>query len=198
VSKAWRRRTQKDPYRRRAQAEGYRSRAAYKLKEIATRHGVVQPGDVVVDLGAAPGGWSQIAIELVGPKGRVIAVDVKPMEPLPGVLVMQGDVTRPETQALIRETTGTVDVVLSDMAPRISGAYAMDHAKSIALAETALDAALQVLRPGGRFAVKVFQGDMFKRFYDRVGRSFEEHRALRPAATRKGSSEVYVLGFGRR
>lgn len=190
----WRNKRRSDQYYKRAKEEGYLSRASYKLKQLADEHRIISTGDTVVDLGAAPGGWSQVALERVGPKGRVIAVDLKPIE-ADGVTTIRGDVTEQPTIHQIRETAGgSVDCVLSDMSPNISGNFSMDHARSVHLAEIALQAAEELLKPGGGFVVKVFQGDMFKGYYDQVGELFDYHKATSPDASRKESSETYVVG----
>lgn len=194
MGESWHARRRRDPYYRKAKREGYLSRAAYKLKEINTKYNVMRPGDRVVDLGAAPGGWSQVAKEIVGENGVVVGVDLKPIT-AENVLSVRGDMTKPETLAEVREAAGgPVDVVISDMAPNISGNYSMDHARSVHLAEIALESAAALLEPGGCFVVKVFQGDLFKEYYDAVGTRFAYHTALSPKATRKGSSEAYVIG----
>jgi 23S rRNA (uridine2552-2'-O)-methyltransferase len=158
----WRRETRRDPYHRAAKAGGYRARSAFKLKQIQERHRVMKKGGVVVDLGAAPGGWSQVAMEAVGEDGLVVAVDLAPMRPLPGVRMMKGDMTKEETVARLLEiieerrpgaTRAGVDAVLSDMSPKLSGTYSMDQARSYFLALHALRFAERVLTPGGRIAL---------------------------------------------
>lgn len=194
MGRSWREKRRGDEYYRRAQEEGYLSRASYKLKELLDEHHVMRPGDAVVDLGAAPGGWSQVALEHVGDEGRVIAVDPRPIE-AEGVTAIRGDVTEERTLRRIRDTAGgPLDCVISDMSPKISGTYSMDHARSVHLAEIALEVAEKLLRPGGGFIVKVFQGDLFKGFYDEVGERFDYHKATSPAASREESSETYVIG----
>ena len=194
MGRTWREQRKRDHYYKKAKKEGYLARSAYKLKQIDSRYNILSKGDVVVDLGAAPGGWSQVALEKVGMGGMVIGVDLKEIE-AEGVIAIRGDMTKDETLAQVREAAGgPVDVVLSDMSPRISGNYSMDHARSVHLSQIALQAALKLLRPGGHFAVKVFQGDLFKGFYDEVGEHFGYHQGQTPKATRKGSSEAYVIG----
>ncbi|MDX1610961.1 MAG: RlmE family RNA methyltransferase [Candidatus Thermoplasmatota archaeon] len=196
MGRTWREQRKRDHYYKKAKKEGYLARSAYKLKQIDSRYNILSKGDVVVDLGAAPGGWSQVALEKVGMGGMVIGVDLKEIE-AEGVIAIRGDMTKDETLAQVREAAGgPVDVVLSDMSPRISGNYSMDHARSVHLSQIALQAALKLLRPGGHFAVKVFQGDLFKGFYDEVGEHFSFHKGQSPKATRKGSSEAYVIGKG--
>ena len=202
VSKAWRRRSQHDPYRRRAKAEGYRSRAAYKLKEIATRHGLIVHGDVVVDLGAAPGGWSQVAKELVGPTGRVVGVDLANIAAMEGVTFVRGDLTKQETidevlKILAKDAKGArVDVVISDMSPQLTGNYTMDQANSVWLCEHAAAFARKVLDAGGRFLVKVFEGEDYAAFRDDLKKSFHTVKPYNPPASRKQSSEIYLVATG--
>ncbi len=194
VGRSWHEKRKRDGFYKKAKREGYLSRAAYKLKEINRENTVMREGATVVDLGAAPGGWSQVAKEIVGESGKVIAVDLKRID-AEDVIAIRGDMTEDATLDEVREAAdGPVDCVLSDMSPNISGNYSMDHARSVYLCESALEAARKLLRPGGGFVVKVFQGDLFKPFYDEVGRAFEYHTATSPKATRKGSSEIYVIG----
>lgn len=194
MGRSWREQRDRDHYYKKAKEEGYLARSAYKLKQIQSKYNIIQKGDTVVDLGAAPGGWSQVARELVGDAGTVISVDLKDIE-AEDVIAIQGDVTEDETIERIKQAAGApVDVVISDMSPSISGNYSMDHARSVYLSQIALEAAYKLLEPGGNFAVKVFQGDMFKDFYDQVGRHFAYHKGQTPKATRKGSSEAYVIG----
>ena len=185
-----------DPYVKRANAEGYRSRAAYKLQQIAARDRLIKPGMVVVDLGAAPGGWSQVARKAAGDGGVVIAVDVLEFPQVPGVIGIRGDFYNGATlEALERALQGRqVDLVLSDMAPNLSGIAAADHARSIALAEVALDFALRHLKPQGNFLVKTFQGAGYDAFVAAMRRSFVEVHARKPQASRSRSSEVYLVG----
>ncbi len=183
-----------DKYYHKAKREGYRSRAAYKLKQILDKHPIFGEGDTVVDLGAAPGGWSQVALEEVGPSGRVIAVDQRPME-LEAATVIQGDVTEEDTLREISEAADlSVDAVISDMSPRISGNYSVDHARSVYLVQVALDAGRRLLEPGGGFVAKVFRGDMFMDVYEEVGEAFEQHGSTSPDASRDESSEAYLVG----
>jgi 23S rRNA (uridine2552-2'-O)-methyltransferase len=190
----------KDQYYNKAKQEGYRSRAAYKLKQLDEQANLLSPGDTVVDLGAAPGGWLQVAAEAVGPAGRVIGVDLQRIDPLEDhdVETIRGDMTEPETRAEIRELAGgEVDVVVSDMAPNMTGEYSVDHARSVHLARQALETARSVLAPGGNLAVKVFDGQDFQAFREDVEGEFEHVRTVRPEASRESSSEVYVVGLGR-
>jgi 23S rRNA (uridine2552-2'-O)-methyltransferase len=184
----------RDPYYRAAQREGLRSRAAFKLEFLARRNPIFRPGDRVLDLGAAPGGWSVVAREIVGPQGRVTAVDPRGMEPLEGVRVVRGKVGDPQLPGRLGEER--FDVVLSDMSPRISGAYATDHARSAELVEGALELARQVLVEGGSFVAKIFDGDLLPEVETHMARSFEEVRRSKPPASREPSSELYLLGLG--
>ncbi len=187
-----------DAYVKRAQSEGYRSRAAYKLAQIAERDKLLKHGMIVVDLGAAPGGWSQIAARQVAPGGRVIAVDQLEMPGLAGVSVVQGDFHEEATLAeLERLLEGkAVDLVLSDMAPNISGIASVDQARAVALAELALDFSVKHLKPEGNFLVKLFQGSGFEEFVKAVRGHFGQVLIRKPEASRSRSNEVYVLGKG--
>jgi len=199
-SKAWMRAHINDPFVRRAQKEGYRSRAAYKLKEIAARDHLLAPGMTVVDLGAAPGGWSQLAAATVGRDGMVVALDVVEMAPVPGVTTLHGDFRRPETLAALRTILAgrAADLVLSDMAPNISGIAASDQARMMELAECALEFAVLYLKPDGNFLVKVFQGAGFEGFLHRMRERFKRVVSRKPDASRGRSSETYLLGSGLR
>lgn len=194
---AWRKEQSRDRFFRKAKEEGYRARSAYKLLELARKSRLIRPGGVVLDLGAAPGGWSQVASELAGPSGRVVAVDVAEMAPLPGVRVLRCDIADPDCVRQMREALeGPADVVLSDAAPSTSGIALADHARSIELGQAALEAARQVLRPGGAFAVKVFRGPDFDAFVGQARGHFQSARTVVPEATRKESKEAYVVGTG--
>lgn len=183
-----------DHYYQKAREEGYLSRASYKLKQILEEHWIIEEGDTVVDLGAAPGGWSQVALEEVGPEGHVIAVDKRPIE-AEGVTVVRGDIEETATLRRISEAADlSVDAVISDMSPKISGNYSMDHARSVHLAQLALDTAEALLDPGGGFVAKVFRGDMFMDYYEEVGELFDFHKSTSPDASRDASSETYVIG----
>ena len=197
-SKGWLREHVTDPYVRRARTEGFRSRAAFKLQQITNRDRLFAPGMTVVDLGAAPGGWSQIAASAVGPRGRVVAVDLLEMAALPGVLRLQGDFGDEAVLAsLERELHGElVDVVLSDMAPNISGVASADQARAVALAELALEFALKHLKPQGKFLVKAFHGAGFEELLQTMRQRFVKVTIRKPEASRSRSSEVYLLGTG--
>ncbi len=183
----------KDGYYHKAQQEGYRSRAIYKLKQIDEKFNIFKEGDVVVDLGAAPGSWSEYAVECVG-DGNVLAVDKKNIRDLEGVSFHQGDMTEKEFVRRISIIAGEVDVVISDMSPNITGNYSMDHARSIYLAQQALNFCYANLSRGGKFVVKVFQGDDFKNYLESVKEAFHSVYGHSPRASRESSSEMYVIG----
>ncbi|MFO7641204.1 MAG: 23S rRNA (uridine(2552)-2'-O)-methyltransferase RlmE [Candidatus Competibacteraceae bacterium] len=194
-SARWLREHFTDEYVRRAQAEGYRSRAVYKLLEIHEKDRLLKPGGTVVDLGAAPGGWSQLATRLVGRDGRVIALDLLPMEPLAGVEFIQGDFreTAVLDQLLAALAGRPVDLVLSDLAPNTSGIKAVDQPRGLYLAELALDFAGRCLRPGGDFLVKAFQGEGFDAFLQDLRAAFATVAPRKPRASRPRSAEQYLL-----
>jgi 23S rRNA (uridine2552-2'-O)-methyltransferase len=187
-----------DPYVKRAQVDGYRARAAYKLLELNTKDKLIRAGNLVVDLGSAPGSWSQIAGRLVGVKGRVIASDILPMDSLENVDFIQGDFTEESVFTLIMERLGgaQADVVISDMAPNISGVDAADQAASMYLVELALDMARRVLKPKGDFVTKVFHGEGYDDYVKEVRKSFDKVAIRKPEASRARSREVYVVGKG--
>jgi 23S rRNA (uridine2552-2'-O)-methyltransferase len=200
-SKQWLERQLNDPYVAAARRDGFRSRAAYKLEEIAEKYGFLKPGGVVVDLGAAPGGWTQIAVKRVKAedgRGAVVALDILPFDPIPGAITFQQDFSEPEAESRLLEALGgrKADAVLSDMAAPTTGHRATDHIRIIALAEEALDFALKVLAPGGAFLAKVFQGGSEKSLLDVLKRDFATVRHLKPKASRAESPELYVLATG--
>ena len=198
MGKAWVKARKHDRFYRAAKRQDYRSRAAIKLSQIDRRYGIFREGDVVVDLGAAPGGWSQIARERIGRTGRVIAVDLVRIAPLEGVDVVRGDFADPDVQGRLFELLRRpADVVMSDMAPRLSGNRALDVARSLDLADAALSFAVRALRPGGAFLSKVFQGDGYPAFLRRVEAHFEGVKGVKPSASSARSAELYVLGVGR-
>jgi len=186
-----------DRYVRKAKEEGYRSRAAFKLRELAQQDRLILPGMTVVDLGSAPGGWSQIAAEMVGPKGRVVAVDILEMAALPGVEFIQGDFREDQTLERLEQALAgrPVDLVLSDMSPNISGIGMVDQARSAHLAELALEFSLKWLKPGGNLLVKSFQGEGFAGIREQMKRSFSRLAARKPDASRSRSPEMYLLGM---
>lgn len=187
-----------DVYVQQAQALGYRSRAVFKLQEIQARDRILAPGMVVVDLGAAPGGWSQFAANQVKPGGKVIALDILPMEPVPGVTFLQGDFTQDQTWQNLKSALGNiqVDVVLSDMAPNLSGNRSIDQPRAMYLAELALEAAEQILQAGGCLLLKLFQGEGFEAFQKRLRQGFAKVAVRKPKASRPRSREVYLLAQG--
>lgn len=194
-SSRWKARQARDPFVKRAHAEGWRSRAVFKLSELQGRERLFRPGSVVVDLGAAPGAWSQFAAGVVGDKGRVIALDILPMAPVPGVEILQGDFREESVmQALMASLAGArVDLVLSDMAPNMSGMRAVDQPRAMDLAELAADFAGQVLRPGGNMVVKLFQGEGFQEYVEGIRRRFGSVRMRKPSASRSGNRETYLV-----
>ncbi len=194
-SKRWLKEHHSDAYVKAAKAEGYRSRAAYKLLEIAHKDNLFRAGTTVVDLGAAPGGWSQVARARIGGRGRVIAVDILPMAPLPGVIVVKGDFTKDDVNQQIRQCLGNskVDLVISDMAPNISGISAVDQARGMHLAELAAEFAAENLAEGGGLLVKLFQGEGFDAYCAGLRRHFRAIRIRKPKASRGRSREVYVI-----
>ena len=195
-SNAWLRRHVNDPYVHRAKAHGYRSRSAYKLIEIAERDKLIRPGAAVVDLGAAPGGWAQALAERVGQSGRVVAVDLLDVQPIPGVAVIRGDFR--DKVVLDQVTTvmagRKLDLVVSDLAPNLSGVSATDQARSVALCELALEFASSHLKPQGAFLVKAFQGAGYPEFLAAMRGAFVTVASRKPGASRERSSEMYLLG----
>ena len=187
-----------DAYVKKAQKQGYRSRAAYKLLEIQQKDRFIKPGEIVIDLGAAPGGWSQVAAEQVGSKGRVIALDILPIEPIAGVECFQGDFTEQRVFDQLLETLGgeKAGLVLSDMAPNISGIKAVDQPKSMYLAELAVDLAQKVLVNQGDLLIKVFQGEGFDELLREIRELFTKVIIRKPQASRSRSREVYILAKG--
>ncbi len=185
-----------DPYVKKSQQDGYRSRASYKLIEINDKDKLFRSAIRVVDLGAAPGGWSQVAAKLVGDNGTVVASDILEMSPLPGVTFIQGDFTEQEVYEAILAEMGDekADLVISDMAPNMSGNSASDQPQAMYLVELALDMAGQVLRPGGNFLVKVFQGEGFDEYLKAMRAQFASVVTRKPEASRARSREVYLLG----
>ena len=187
-----------DPYVKQAQKDGYRSRSSYKLIQLNEKDRLIRPGMLVVDLGSAPGGWSQVAARLVGAKGRVLATDILPMEPLKNVDFIQGDFTEESVLKQVLDWLGDnqPDLVLSDIAPNISGIDSADQASSIYLVELALDMARQVLKPKGDFVAKVFQGVGSEEFLKDLRTSFDKVLIRKPAASRARSREVYMVAKG--
>jgi 23S rRNA (uridine2552-2'-O)-methyltransferase len=197
TSKQWMREHINDPFVQMAQKDGYRSRAAYKLLEIDERDHLLKPGMVVVDLGATPGGWCQVAANKIGDKGKVIALDLLPLAPLARVEFILGDFREDSVLALLEEKLAgkQIGLVISDMAPNISGIDSVDQARSIHLAELALEFAAKHLKPGGAFLVKVFQGSGFEDYVKIMRTRFKKVVNRKPKASRDRSSEVYMLGM---
>jgi len=200
-SKHWLERQLNDPYVAAAKREGYRSRAAYKLNEIADKYGFLKPGGVVIDLGAAPGGWSQVAAKRVKSdegRGAVVALDILPFDAIPGVIVLQQDFSEPEADSRLLEALAgrKADAVLSDMAAPTTGHRQTDHIRIMGLAEEALAFAIKVLAPGGAFLAKVFQGGSEKSLLVILKRDFATVRHIKPKASRAESPELYVLATG--
>jgi len=189
-----------DEYVKQAQALGYRSRAVFKLKELDEKDRLLKPGMVVVDLGAAPGGWSQYAAECIGKRGAIIALDLLPVEPLPGVTFFQGDFREDDVlKTLMDHLAGReVDLVMSDMAPNMSGNRVVDQARGMHLAELALETAKDILRPGGTFVTKLFQGPDVDAYVATARGLFSTVSMRKPKASRDRSPEVYLVGAGRK
>jgi 23S rRNA (uridine2552-2'-O)-methyltransferase len=195
----WRQRQERDPYVERAAREGWRSRAVFKLAEIDEREHLFRPGVICVDLGAAPGAWSQYAARRLGRTGKIWAVDLLPMDPIEGVEFLQGDFTDPEVRARLRtKLPERVDLVMSDMAPNLSGTREIDLPRHLALAEEALAFAEEALKPGGDLLLKLFQGAGSDEFVARVRPRFTKVRRMKPKASRAESSEIYLLARQRR
>jgi|TARA_B110000967_G_scaffold62909_1_gene64760 23S rRNA (uridine2552-2'-O)-methyltransferase len=197
-NRSWIKQHVKDPYVQKSQKDGYRSRASYKLLEIIGKDPLIRPGMTVVDLGAAPGGWSQVAMDLVGHEGRVHALDLLPMDGIAGVDFILGDFTEDE---ILQELLGLidkrpVDLVISDMAPNLTGSKAVDQPSSIYLVELAVDLACKVMKPEGIFIAKLFQGEGFDEFVRHVRKLFSTVSIRKPDASRARSREVYMVAKG--
>ena len=193
----WRKQQQQDRYFQQAKQEGYRARSAYKLLQIQEKFHLIRKGDVVLDLGAAPGSWSQVLVKLVGDRGRVIAVDLQPIEPIPGVVTVEGDMTDPDVQLQLKELAGRkVNVVLSDAAPSTTGVKLRDHVLSIELARAAFEVAKELLVPNGGMAVKVFEGEDLPPLIREVKLAFHPVKVHTPPATRNESWESFIIARG--
>ena len=197
-SQRWLDRHFKDEFVQKSQKEGFRSRAVYKLQEIQERDRLIKQGQLVVDLGAAPGGWSQYATQLVGSKGRVVAMDILPMDPIDGVSFIQGDFREEAVLTQLQELLdgSRVDLVISDMAPNVTGMAVVDQPRSMYLCELALDFARDCLKPGGSMAVKVFQGEGFDQYMRDLRAAFSKVVTRKPKASRPKSREVYLVATG--
>ncbi len=196
-SRSWLERQLNDPYVRAAKQEGWRSRAAYKLIELDTRFRFLKKGARILDLGAAPGGWTQVAVKKVGDTGKVVGADILEMEPMPGATLFQCDLLDPETPDLLKDALGgPADVVLTDMAAPTTGHRATDHLRTVALFEAALDVARDTLKPGGVFVGKVFQGGASGELLARVKKMFRDVKHVKPPASRAESVELYLVAMG--
>lgn len=200
TSLGWLKRHVNDPYVKQAQKDGYRSRASYKLLEIQEKYKLIRPGMSVVDLGAAPGGWSQVTSRLIGGQGRLIASDILEMDSIPDVQFVQGDFTEDAVLAQILEAVGNsqVDLVISDMAPNMSGTPEVDMPKAMFLCELALDLAERILKPGGNFVIKIFQGEGFDVYLKDARKKFDKIQMIKPDSSRGSSREQYMLAWGYR
>ena len=196
MSKRWYHEHKNEHYYKSAKKQGYRSRSAYKLKQINKRFSIISTGDTVVDLGAAPGGWSQVSLELVGDHGKVVGIDLDYIPPIEGVVLIRGDMLSSMVVDRVMKEISTVDVVLSDMSPNISGVYSVDQARSFELAMCTLDFAMKVLRNGGRMITKVFEGEDFNFFLSEAKKRFSFVKPYTPPASRNKSSEIYVVCKG--
>jgi 23S rRNA (uridine2552-2'-O)-methyltransferase len=199
LPKAWIRERKNEFYYKKAKAENYRSRATYKLVQANEKYGFIKLHDVVVDLGAAPGGWIQAARKMTGKHGFVLGLDLKPIEPFPQeyIRTLVADLTDPDIATQILSfLPRKPDAVISDAAPNVTGVWEVDHARQIDLASKALNVALQILRPGGNFFVKLFQGDLMDEFIQTVKGHFTEVKIVKPQASRSKSSEMYLLAVG--
>jgi 23S rRNA (uridine2552-2'-O)-methyltransferase len=193
----WRKNQQRDPYFQKAKEEGYRARSAYKLLQIQERFHILHKGQTVLDLGAAPGSWSQVVTKTVGSAGKTIALDLQPIEPIPGVICLQGDMTTPEVQAhVLALAGGPVDVVLSDAAPSTSGIRDRDQALSLELVRAAAAVASRSLKSGGHLIAKVFEGGDLPQLIAELRRHFERVKPFHPSASRKESAEVFLVCTG--
>jgi 23S rRNA (uridine2552-2'-O)-methyltransferase len=197
MTKRWLSEHRQEKYYRLAKKLDYRSRASFKLMQIDDRFGIFREGDSVVDLGASPGGWLQVAKERTGVDGKVIGVDLRPIRPIEGVITILGDITVKETMdELFERFGGKADVVLSDMAPNVGGNYSTDHARSIHLCTFAMDVADSILKKNGKMVIKVFMGDLFGTVREEMDKRFQSVKVHSPDATRSTSSEVYIIAKG--
>ena len=180
-----------------AKRKGYRSRSAFKLKQIQKKYKIIRKNDYILDLGAAPGGWSQVLNEIVGEKGKIIGVDLSFIQPMEGIIFLQDDITKKSTLDKIINIIGDerIDVILSDMSPNISGNYTIDQAKSIYLCEKSLNLAEELLKENGNFLCKLFMGEDFENFLNDFKKKFKKIKLYSPPASRKSSSEIYLIGI---
>ena len=193
----WYQEKKHEHYYKEAKKQGYRARSAFKLKQIQKKFNIIKKGDTVIDLGAAPGGWSQVVKELVGSNGKVIGIDLLNIKPLADITFIKGDLTKENTIEEIQKALGDkkADIVISDMSPDISGAYSVDQARSIWLCENALKTTEKVLKPRGNFICKAFVGEDLKDFIDEVKKKFNTVKCHSPSASRKSSSEIYIIAL---
>ena len=198
MSKRWYHEKKKEHFYKQAKREGYRARSAFKLLQIQKKYKILKSGDVVIDLGAAPGGWSQVAKEITGENGKVIGVDILSIQPLDGVIFIQADMTKEEdiNRILNLIDKKTADVIISDMSPNISGTYSVDQARSVFLCEQALKTCDLLLKHGGNFVCKIFEGEDFPHFIKKVKNKFKTVKQFNPDASRKSSSEIYIIARG--
>ena len=199
MPKSWIRQRKRDYYYRKAKEEKFRSRAAYKLLQAVKKYKFMKRGDIVVDLGAAPGGWIQAARKIVGEEGFILGVDIKPIEPFEeeNILTIVADITDPKTPENIRNLLPELaDVVISDVSPKISGIWEVDHARQIDLALNSMKIACEVLKPKGNFFVKIFEGDLTRDFIAKLKENFSAVKLVKPKASRAKSSEIYILALG--
>jgi len=191
----WYTEKKREHFYKKAKVDGYRARSAYKLLQLQRRFHILSAGDTVIDLGAAPGGWSQVARKVIGPEGKVIGVDLQPIQPLPDVVFLTGDITEETTLNALYEymECRRADVILSDMSPNISGNYSIDHAQSVFLCQQALVVAGSLLKPHGSFVCKLFEGDMIDEFITDLQQRFSVIKRFHPKASRKSSSEIYIV-----
>ena len=199
MPKSWIRQRKRDYYYRKAKEEKFRSRAAYKLLQAVKKYKFMKRGDIVVDLGAAPGGWIQAARKIVGEEGFILGVDIKPIEPFEeeNILTIVADITDPKTPENIRNLLPELaDVVISDVSPNISGIWEVDHARQIDLALNSMKIACEVLKPKGNFFVKIFEGDLTRDFIAKLKENFSAVKLVKPKASRAKSSEIYILALG--
>lgn len=192
----WYQEKKQEHFYKKAKTEGYRARSAYKLKQIQKRFQVMKQGDTVIDLGAAPGGWSQVAQEIVGNQGMVVGIDLQKITPIDGIVFFKGDITDKTSLSTLKQSIGNkdADIILSDMSPNISGNYSVDHARSIYLSQQAYDVAKQLLIEKGNFVCKIFQGELLQEFVSTLKNQFQSIKRFSPKASRKSSSEIYLIG----
>lgn len=196
IRSRWLAERKKDYHYRKAKKEGYKSRAAYKLKEINEKYHIIKKGDRVIDLGAAPGGWSQVAKEIVGDKGFVLGVDIEYITPIENVEFIRGDITEKTIMEEVQSVIGSANVIISDISPNISGNSSLDHTRSVFLCEKALEYAMRFLVPNGNFITKIFQGEMFNDYLNKLKQQFTYIHIYKPKSSKKNSAEIYIICKG--